>query len=311
VADLDFSGVSVLLFDPVGANLSSTRAVLKGLGFMHIEAVREYPDLVQMLREGSFDLIIAEIADAKGDVEGLIRRMRSSEIGLNPFAVVILTSWARTGGELTAAIACGSDDVLLRPFSPAALRSRIDAFVNRRKAFAVTGSYVGPDRRKEAHPRKDTQMLTPPNALKAVVTGDYEALRHQESDIQDAIGVVANQRIARLVLRVSAGAHLRLSGQKINIKVSNADMETSVQELRRRVRDRQVVAAVEITTGLCEVVARILEDGDGDAEQLGLVAKLSMDAYREVEGESAAEVLSAEIQDIIGKVLETQRPAVA
>lgn len=311
MADLDFGGVSVLLFDPVGANLSSTRAVLKGLGFIHIEAVREYPDLVQMLKDGSFDLIIAEIADAKGDVEGLIRRMRSSEIGSNPFAVVILTSWARTGSELTAAIACGSDDVLLRPFSPAALRNRIDAFVNRRKDFAVTGNYVGPDRRKEARPRKDTQMLTPPNALKAVVTGDYEALRHQESDIQEAIGVVANQRIARLVLRVSAGAHLRLSGQKINIKVSNADMETSVQELRRRVRDRQVVAAEEIATGLCEVVARILEDGDGDAEQLGLVAKLSMDAYREVEGESAAEVLSAEIQEIIGKVLQTPRPAVA
>jgi len=311
VADLDFSSVSVLLFDPVGANMSSTRAVMKGLGFTRIEAVREYPDFVQLMKEGSYDLIVAEVADVDGDVEGLIRRLRSSEIGLNPFAVVILTSWARTPSEVRAAIDCGSDDVLLRPFSPAGLLTRIESFVTRRKSFVVTGDYIGPDRRKDPTHRSDIQMLTPPNALRAAATGDYEALRRQDTEIQAAIATVANQRISRLVMRIAAGAHLRLSGQKINVQAANADMEGSVQELRRRLRARRVTAAIETSTGLCEVVARIIEDGDADSEQLRLVAKLAVDAYRGLEGDNAAASLSLEIEMIVEKLTQKQTRTVA
>lgn len=302
MAEIDFRNASVLLFDPVGPNLLSTRSILKQFGFEDIEPVREFAQLVRKISERNYDLMILEVMDAGGDVCGLVRRMRSGETGVNPFATILLTSWARHAAELHAVIDAGSDDLLLRPFSPSALRERIGVHARQRKPFVVTGDYIGPDRRSDAGRPPNAEQIEAPNTLKAVVDGDAGALRRIESAIAEANEAVDRERLKRLAIRISTSARLRLSDELEADGMTYDELGEAAKELRRRLRGRREDKALELATALCEIVTRVCEDEQADREQLELISDLPMAAYAALEGEAAGERTRGEVDAVLAKI---------
>jgi len=166
MARLSYDSVEALIYDPVSANRTATRAALYSLGFRRTETVPTLEAMVEIIQRQAPDLVLAEAQGAADELCLAIQQLRQGAAGYNPFIVIIVTAWEKSSAMITKVVNSGADDLLLRPFSTALLGSRIEAHIERRKGFVITTDYVGPDRRRDAVRPSDIEMFDPPNSLK-------------------------------------------------------------------------------------------------------------------------------------------------
>ncbi|HXC57253.1 MAG TPA: hypothetical protein VNU97_18275 [Rhizomicrobium sp.] len=163
---LFYESTETLVYDPVAANRTATRAALYTLGFRRIETVATLDAFTDAIRRHPPDLALCESQGADGDLCRIIQELRQGAAGFNPFIVIIVTAWEKSAGLVTRVVNSGADDLLLRPFSTTLLGQRIATHVERRKSFVVTSDYVGPDRRKDLTRPSNVELFEPPNSLK-------------------------------------------------------------------------------------------------------------------------------------------------
>ena len=163
---LSFDAVDTLIYDPVSANRTATRAALYSLGFRRTETVPTLENFFERIQNSPPDLALCEAQGATDELCLAIQSLRQGGAGHNPFIVVIVTAWEKNDGLIRQVVSSGADDLLLRPFSTALLGQRIEAHIERRKGFVITAEYVGPDRRKELHHVSNADLFEPPNSLK-------------------------------------------------------------------------------------------------------------------------------------------------
>lgn len=163
---LSFDAVDTLIYDPVSANRTATRAALYSLGFRRTETVPTLENFFERIQNSPPDLALCEAQGATDELCLAIQSLRQGGAGHNPFIVVIVTAWEKNDGLIRQVVSSGADDLLLRPFSTALLGQRIEAHIERRKSFVITTDYVGPDRRKETGRASDAELFSPPNSLK-------------------------------------------------------------------------------------------------------------------------------------------------
>jgi DNA-binding response OmpR family regulator len=166
MSKLSFDSVDVLIYDPVPANRTATRAALYTLGFRRTETVSTLEAFVESVQKSPPDIALCEAQGAAEDLCATIQQLRQGSAGHNPFVVIIVTAWEKSTTMINRVVSSGADDLLLRPFSTALLGSRIEAHVERRKNFVITTDYVGPDRRKDSVRAADAELFDPPNSLK-------------------------------------------------------------------------------------------------------------------------------------------------
>ena len=165
MARLSYDGVEALIYDPVSANRTATRAALYALGFRRTETVPTLEAMVDVIQKQTPDLVLAETQGAADELCSAIQQLRQGA-GYNPFIVIIATAWEKSSALINKVVNSGADDLLLRPFSTALLGTRIEAHIERRKGFVITTDYVGPDRRRDSGRSGDTELFDPPNSLK-------------------------------------------------------------------------------------------------------------------------------------------------
>jgi len=165
MARLSYDSVEALIYDPVSANRTATRAALYSLGFRRTETVPTLEAMIEIIQKQTPDLVLAETQGAADELCSAIQQLRQGA-GYNPFIVIIVTAWEKTSALITKVVNSGADDLLLRPFSTALLGTRIEAHIERRKGFVITTDYVGPDRRRDTGRANDAEMFDPPNSLK-------------------------------------------------------------------------------------------------------------------------------------------------
>lgn len=165
MARLSYDSVEALIYDPVSANRTATRAALYSLGFRRTETVPTLEAMVEVIQKQAPDLVLAETQGAADELCHAIQQLRQGA-GYNPFIVIVVTAWEKSSALITKVVNSGADDLLLRPFSTALLGTRIEAHIERRKGFVITTDYVGPDRRRDAGRSGDMEMFDPPNSLK-------------------------------------------------------------------------------------------------------------------------------------------------
>ena len=163
---LSYDTTETLIYDPVAANRTATRAALFTLGFRRIETVGSLDAFANAIRRRPPDLALCESQGADADLCRMIQALRQGTAGFNPFIVIIVTAWEKSAGLVSRVVDSGADDLLLRPFSTTLLGQRIEAHVERRKGFVVTSDYVGPDRRKDTVRPSNVELFEPPNSLK-------------------------------------------------------------------------------------------------------------------------------------------------
>lgn len=103
------------------------------LGYVHFDAV-----FIEVL--GADDPVIEVLKNARLDRENRLR------------TPVIVISDDRQRSTIERIRDAGADGFLARPFSQTALQVQLTRIVNDRRAFIVSESYAGPDRRRWADP---------------------------------------------------------------------------------------------------------------------------------------------------------------
>lgn len=298
MSEIDYARASVALYDPVHVNLRTTRYALQQIGFKTIESVTAHRDLRRHVQEDAPHLIVAETADHEAEVFALVRAIRSGEISNNPFCAIVLTSWKRDGAVVRAAIGCGADDLMIRPFSTAFAEERVRTLVKARKPFIVTSDYIGPDRRRDAEREGGAPPIDAPNVLKAVVTNDAAALAKAQAWIEEARRTVDGERLRRLCLRVIIGAEAAIrelkAGRSPAIEVG--EFERGAKEVRQRLAFARSSEAKRVSQALCEVAAEIREPRGLNAANLGLAKELAMAAYVAYAGDDGIERSAEEIE---------------
>ena len=205
MSKLSFDSVEVLIYDPVPANRTATRAAMYALGFRRTETVSTLEAFVEAMQKAPPDIALCEAQGAAEDLCATIQQLRQGGAGHNPFVVIIVTAWDKSTTMINRVVSSGADDLLLRPFSTALLGSRIEAHVERRKNFVITTDYVGPDRRKDTGRASDGESFEPPNSLKMKAKDKLPSdviARRLDSELKSAREKLSSEKLRRDAFQV-------------------------------------------------------------------------------------------------------------
>jgi response regulator RpfG family c-di-GMP phosphodiesterase len=170
----NMSALEVVVLDHSKFYLSLTRQMLTYLG---VRRIRSYDDpeaaLVDLLAEPS-DLIVVDSKMPKHFVFlQLIRGLRDASLMPICLTPIIVTSSTPTKSFVEGAMRSGANTVLAKPFSPHALKQRVDrAFADRDKLVVKGHHYIVAEIVDALEARA---MTANPSTLAAVLQGGEEA----------------------------------------------------------------------------------------------------------------------------------------
>jgi DNA-binding response OmpR family regulator len=247
---LSYDSVDVLIYDPVSANRTATRATLYALGFRRTESVSTIEAFVESMQKNPPDIALCEAQGATDELCATIQQMRQGGAGYNPFVVIIVTAWEKTTSLINKVVSSGADDLLLRPFSTALLGQRIEAHIERRKGFVITTDYVGPDRRSDTTRASNAELFEPPNSLKMKAKERLSAeaiAKRLETELRGAREKLTSEKLRRDSFQVCILWRL-LQEQSILPGHAPPDLTkliTLTRSIETRARDTEFAPAVE------------------------------------------------------------------
>jgi len=261
MARLSYDSVEALIYDPVSANRTATRAALYSLGFRRTETVPTLEAMIEVIQKQAPDLVLAETQGAADELCSAIQQLRQGSSGYNPFIVIIVTAWEKSSALITKVVNSGADDLLLRPFSTALLGTRIEAHIERRKGFVVTTDYVGPDRRRDAGRSGDAEMFDPPNSLKMKAKDRMPAdliAKKLDLELQVAREKLAGEKLRRDSFQICILWRL-LREQRLGTAQFGADL-TKLSNLTRSIERRCTDMGQEKGAERCAAILAAIED---------------------------------------------------
>ena len=279
MARLAYDTTETLIYDPVTANRTATRAALYTLGFRRIEAVSSLTAFTDYVQRKPPDLALCESQGADNELCRLIQELRQGAAGFNPFIVIIVTAWEKSAGLVTRVVNSGADDLLLRPFSTAQLGNRIETHVERRKGFVVTSEYVGPDRRKDLSRPSNVELFDPPNSLKMKAKDRLtaeQATHRLDSELKAAREMLNSEKLRRDAFQITILWRL-MQEYVAGVMSITHDLEkisTLAKGIARRCRDSEFEMALD----WCESVIAAAE---------GLMAGVDRNAAMHLLGHAA------------------------
>jgi DNA-binding response OmpR family regulator len=249
---LSYDSVNALIYDPVSANRTATRAALYALGFRHTESVSTLEAFTDTIQRRPPDIALCEAQGAGEELCAAIQQIRQGGGGDNPFIVIIATAWEKSTGLINRVVNSGADDLLLRPFSTALLGSRIQAHIERRKGFVITTDYVGPDRRQASSRAvaAEGEAFNPPNSLKMKAKDRLspEAIaKVMDTDLRAARERLLQEKLKRDAFQVGILWRL-MQEQRQGMPAVEVDLEKLsdlARSIERRCRETEYDAAVQ------------------------------------------------------------------
>ena len=250
MARLSYESAETLVYDPVSANRTATRAVLYTLGFRNIETVATVEDFREAIRNRPPDLALCEAQGADAELCQMIQMLRQGASGYNPFIVIIVTAWEKTNALVGRVVNSGADDLILRPFSTKVLGDRIETHIERRKGFVITHDYVGPDRRRDPNRASTVDLFEPPNSLKMKAKerlGAEEATARLDAELRTARDLLNSEKLRRDAFQICILWRLmqeRMPGEE-NVMGELTKLAQMTQAVAKRCRDTEFEIAVE------------------------------------------------------------------
>ena len=250
---LSYDSVEALIYDPVSANRTATRAALYTLGFRLTDTVSTLEAMMERIQKRPPDIVLCDAQGAGEELCHAIQQLRQGgSICENPFIVIIVTAWEKSTGLINRVVNSGADDLLLRPFSTTLLSQRIEAHIHRRKGFVITTDYVGPDRRRdEARAASmSAETFTPPNSLKMKAKEKLPAdaiAKMLDAELKSAREKLHVEKLKRDSFQVCILWRLmqELPATAPLVKADLAKLETLARSIERRCRETEFDKAVE------------------------------------------------------------------
>jgi response regulator RpfG family c-di-GMP phosphodiesterase len=169
-----YSGVQMVLGDTDTAFSQKVSRAFFDLGMRDLAICTNGDDLRKAV-EGSVDIVLCDIDLLGTDFRVLAQDIRHGRVGNNPFTVLIATSQPADVADIGPVLEAGVDDFIIKPIEAELVVKRVAAFVNKRKQFVVTPSYVGPSRRSaRRNDGSDDQLVEVPNTLRAKVVRSHD-----------------------------------------------------------------------------------------------------------------------------------------
>ena len=247
---LSYDSAEALIYDPVSANRTATRAALYALGFRHTESVSTLEAFMDAIQKRPPDIALCEAQGAGEELCAAIQAMRQGGSCDNPFIVMIVTAWEKSTSLINRVVNSGADDLLLRPFSTALLGQRIEAHIERRKGFVITTDYVGPDRRQGQARIAPEDAFNPPNSLKMKAKEKMSAdaiAKRLDAELKAAREKLHFEKLKRDSFQVCILWRL-MQEQRPGVAAVQVDMEKLTglaRSIERRCRETEYDAAVE------------------------------------------------------------------
>jgi two-component system, chemotaxis family, chemotaxis protein CheY len=119
------SEIKILVVDDYREMIAIIRRMLLQFGFSAIDDAADGPSALAKLRQGAYDLVISDMIMTPMDGLGLLREIRA-DAGLRALPLIMVTA-SPDERDILAAIEAGVTAYILKPFTAALLRQRIDA----------------------------------------------------------------------------------------------------------------------------------------------------------------------------------------
>ncbi len=174
------------------------RIGLNNLGVRELVEANTFVNAHSAFANEHFDLVVMNAEIDGTDATYLLRETRAGRLGKDPFVVGVLLLSTTEESKVHSCANAGPDDLLLIPFAPDQISTRIGAFANRRKPFVVTHDYIGPDRRRQVRPGATTAAaFSVPNPIQAKGMGAAsERYDAQKAQIMAALSLERIKRLA-------------------------------------------------------------------------------------------------------------------
>ncbi|SMH58648.1 Response regulator receiver domain-containing protein [Azospirillum lipoferum] len=290
--DYDFSQVDAAIIDSQLNTARVFRDVLVRMSFRRIELFDSVKAAAGLLSAGTPDIILVDADGEDTEAFRFIRALRNEPNVPNPFACLIVTTWAPTPALLTRVTNSGGDDLLLKPVSPKQVQDRIATLIEGRKGFVVTADYTGPDRRKSPREGAQVPVLEAPNTLRLKATGQWSQAGVRML-LNEANGFVTAQKRIRASIQIAFLAEFAMPG------------------LSRPVPDRLAVEHVGRIGGFLDDLLRRLTD-EGDHAHVEAVARavksLAEDIHRQADKGAVSPDDAAELQTMVRALMQATDP---
>jgi DNA-binding response OmpR family regulator len=161
-----YKGVEVVLAEPhVGIGEAVSKSLIRR-GARDVVICRDVKALIDTLELRSVDILLCDVALNGIRFRETMQRIRRREVGMNPFVQIIATIGESGRKQAREVIGSGVDDVIRQPMPPDKILARFEQLVRPRRPFAVTESYIGPNRRKKQRPGDAMILVHVPNTLR-------------------------------------------------------------------------------------------------------------------------------------------------
>jgi CheY-like chemotaxis protein len=203
MAKIEEGALEVLIVDDMPQTRQILRHVLRSIGYQRVQEAGNVADAYSQIRRQCPDIVLTDWDMPGSTGIELIKAVRRRTDSPDPLLPIILITSHGSIEYVTASRDAGATHFLVKPFSPARLRERIQDVAVNERPFIVAPGYRGPDRRRTDRPvaldrRSPTgvgagvTILPPDGMLLAKIQGDAtalaEALRKRTATLRQLFG---------------------------------------------------------------------------------------------------------------------------
>jgi DNA-binding response OmpR family regulator len=305
--------ISIALVESDAQLRISLRAVLHGAGFRSIVDFGSLERLKEYFDQEMPDLIIIDVHTPGGDACELVRNIRFSHKGGNPFLSVIMTLWQGKVDKLEKMINAGADHIVLKPLSPQTLIARIEALIERRKPFVATSCYIGPDRRKESRGEGAVPIFDVPNTLKekalAKILDPSELQREIDRTMVSINGEMIHRLAFQLAFQAESLAYV-ISQEPAKTAETLNDYKVALLELMRRLDPKKEDQTNKTVKSLYGIHGRI-EASSPNPDDVALLRKMSSAINIGLKNAETGDALMRQVREALEKAKRAQAKSAA
>ncbi len=198
--DSKLNAATVVLLEKNREIRGLVKSALLGIGFGTVQECKSTDKARSLMATAKPDLLVLDLDLDNAAVCALIQDIRHSQIGNNPFVIIIGLTQNPDKPVIQCALDAGTDDLVRKPVSTQLLIERINNLIQNRKEFIATSDYVGPQRGKGVRPDdEEVAQVKVPNSLREKATGKKTATV-DDREIERAAYTVTLQRVYSLVV---------------------------------------------------------------------------------------------------------------
>lgn len=160
----DFSHLRVLVVDDNEFMHEIMHELLQALDFSaeRLKFATDGEQALKMLQQHPIDLVVCDLNMRPMNGKDFTSRVRRAENSPNPFIPIVICTGHAEANHILDARDCGANEILRKPVSARSIYSRIRAIIESPRPYVRTGSFIGPDRRRQdvPYPGLDRRMST-------------------------------------------------------------------------------------------------------------------------------------------------------